>query len=103
MNDYTTALMASLRLNDGQFITDCLESTSVTQSMSFFGIPAKKKLCSPARRQGIAASLRRTPFEMDVRRKCDVVDETCSFLSGRLELVGWLGWLVAILENSPAA
>ncbi|CAI2348929.1 unnamed protein product [Caenorhabditis sp. 36 PRJEB53466] len=31
MNDFTTALMASLRLNDGKFITDCMESTSISQ------------------------------------------------------------------------
>uniref|UniRef100_A0A8R1E3T3 Utp12 domain-containing protein n=1 Tax=Caenorhabditis japonica TaxID=281687 RepID=A0A8R1E3T3_CAEJA len=31
MNDYSTALMASLRLNDSKFITDSLESTSITQ------------------------------------------------------------------------
>ncbi|CAI5445765.1 unnamed protein product [Caenorhabditis angaria] len=31
MNDYSTALMASLRLNDGKLITESLEVTSVTQ------------------------------------------------------------------------
>ncbi|EFO84699.1 hypothetical protein CRE_03827 [Caenorhabditis remanei] len=30
-NDYSTALMGSLRLNNSQYITDCLESTSITQ------------------------------------------------------------------------
>ncbi|CCD71885.1 Periodic tryptophan protein 2 homolog [Caenorhabditis elegans] len=30
-NDYSTAIMASLRLNNAQYITECLESTSISQ------------------------------------------------------------------------
>lgn len=34
-NDYSTAIMASLRLNNAQYITECLESTSISQSTLF--------------------------------------------------------------------